>query len=42
MADAALDPPTVARHGLLRELWHKYGLIVVGNVVFFALLYFIQ
>jgi hypothetical protein len=22
--------------------WHKYGLIVVGNVVFFALLYFVQ
>ena len=27
---------------LIRGLWHKYGLIVVGNVVFFALLYFIQ
>jgi len=29
------------RH-LLREAWHKYGLIVIGNVVFFALLYFVQ
>jgi hypothetical protein len=28
--------------GALRDLWNKYGLIVVGNVVFFALLYFIQ
>ncbi len=27
---------------LLRNLWHKYGLIVVGNIVFFALLYFVQ
>jgi hypothetical protein len=27
---------------LLVGLWHKYGLIVVGNVVFFALLYFVQ
>jgi hypothetical protein len=27
---------------VLRRAWHKYGLIVVGNVVFFALLYFIQ
>lgn len=26
----------------LREAWHKYGLIVIGNVVFFALLYFVQ
>lgn len=30
------------KRGALRELWNKYGLIVVGNVVFFALLYFIQ
>jgi len=30
------------RFGTLRALWHKYGLIVVGNVVFFALLYFLQ
>jgi hypothetical protein len=27
---------------MLRDAWHKYGLIVVGNVVFFALLYFVQ
>jgi hypothetical protein len=27
---------------VLRQAWHKYGLIVVGNVVFFALLYFIR
>ena len=31
-----------ARAGFLQRLWNKYGLIVVGNVVFFALLYFIQ
>jgi len=31
-----------ARTGFLQGLWNKYGLIVVGNVVFFALLYFIQ
>jgi hypothetical protein len=37
MADEG--PPKV---GALRDLWNKYGLIVVGNVVFFALLYFIQ
>ena len=27
---------------LLRDAWHKYGLIVIGNMVFFALLYFVQ
>jgi hypothetical protein len=27
---------------LLRDAWQKYGLIVIGNVVFFALLYFVQ
>jgi hypothetical protein len=27
---------------LLHDAWHKYGLIVIGNVVFFALLYFVQ
>jgi hypothetical protein len=26
----------------LRDVWQKYGLIVVGNLVFFALLYFVQ
>jgi hypothetical protein len=30
------------REPLLQGLWQKYGLIVVGNVVFFALLYFVQ
>src|SRR3982750_4042765 len=27
---------------LLVGLWQKYGLIVIGNAVFFALLYFVQ
>jgi hypothetical protein len=30
------------RPQLLVDAWHKYGLIVIGNVVFFALLYFVQ
>lgn len=30
------------RRRWLRDLWQKYGLIVVGNLVFFALLYFVQ
>jgi hypothetical protein len=30
------------RQKLLLDAWQKYGLIVIGNVVFFALLYFIQ
>ena len=30
------------RRRLWQRLWQQYGLIVVGNVVFFALLYFIQ
>ena len=30
------------RGGWLHALWQKYGLIVVGNLVFFALLYFVQ
>src|SRR2546423_1583384 len=30
------------RQKLLLDTWQKYGLIVIGNVVFFALLYFIQ
>jgi hypothetical protein len=30
------------RPQLLADAWHKYGLIVIGNVVFFALLYFVQ
>jgi hypothetical protein len=32
----------VRREPFLYALWQKYGLIVVGNVVFFALLYFVQ
>jgi hypothetical protein len=30
------------RKKLVLDVWQKYGLIVIGNVVFFALLYFIQ
>jgi len=30
------------RFSALSAFWHKYGLIIVGNVVFFALLYFLQ
>lgn len=30
------------RGSWLRDLWQKYGLIIVGNLVFFALLYFVQ
>jgi len=30
------------RGGWLHTFWQKYGLIVVGNLVFFALLYFVQ
>lgn len=41
MAESSVDTPK-KRVGFLREAWNKYGLIVVGNVVFFALLYFIQ
>jgi hypothetical protein len=32
----------LTRAELVLALWGKYGLIVVGNVVFFALLYFMQ
>lgn len=32
----------VRERGVLFAAWQKYGLIVVGNIVFFALLYFIQ
>lgn len=41
MAESSVDSPK-QRRGFLREAWNKYGLIVVGNVVFFALLYFVQ
>ncbi len=42
MAEVAFDPQRSERHGFVRAMWQKYGLIVVGNVVFFALLYFLQ
>jgi hypothetical protein len=42
MAQATQTTADAAREPMLKALWHKYGLIVVGNVVFFALLYFIQ
>jgi hypothetical protein len=42
MSDVSAERSARVREGWLSGLWHKYGLIVVGNVVFFALLYFIQ
>ncbi len=39
---ANVERVDAAREGMFGALWQKYGLIVVGNVVFFALLYFIQ
>lgn len=42
MAEATEGKANAQREPLLVALWQKYGLIVVGNVVFFALLYFIQ
>lgn len=42
MAQVSVGGPEATKAGPLRGLWNKYGLIVVGNVVFFALLYFIQ
>lgn len=42
MAQATQGRAEAQREPLLTALWQKYGLIVVGNVVFFALLYFIQ
>lgn len=42
MAESAERRSTPEREPLIQALWQKYGLIVVGNVVFFALLYFIQ
>lgn len=40
-APSASDRRLIRRR-ILRRLWQQYGLIVVGNVVFFALLYFVQ
>lgn len=34
--------PRAGQPGFLSRVWQKYGLIVVGNLVFFALLYFVQ
>lgn len=42
MAEVSVDGPPPGKPGFLRAMWNKYGLIVVGNVVFFALLYFVQ
>ncbi len=42
MVELSAATPRPTRFTTLRALWHKYGLIVVGNVVFFALLYFLQ
>jgi hypothetical protein len=42
MAQQAEGRAGMQREPLLAGLWQKYGLIVVGNVVFFALLYFVQ
>lgn len=42
MATGSAQGTEISQDGLLTGLWQKYGLIVVGNVVFFALLYFIQ
>lgn len=42
MSDGPRRLWTVERKKLLLDTWQKYGLIVIGNVVFFALLYFIQ
>jgi len=42
MATAVIRDARAAQPGFIRRMWHKYGLIVVGNLVFFALLYFLQ
>ncbi|HYJ08253.1 MAG TPA: hypothetical protein VEX18_04575 [Polyangiaceae bacterium] len=42
MAEVSVEGSEATRTGAIRGIWNKYGLIVVGNVVFFALLYFIQ
>lgn len=42
MAQASAERTNQPSESALRALWQKYGLIVVGNVVFFALLYFVQ
>ena len=42
MVEQISEPAKARLAGVLRDAWHKYGLIVIGNVVFFALLYFVQ
>ncbi len=42
MATVTTHDPRAAQPGFLGRVWQKYGLIVVGNLVFFALLYFVQ
>ena len=42
MEDVSVERRSEAKPGAIRAMWNKYGLIVVGNVVFFALLYFVQ
>jgi hypothetical protein len=42
MVEGKATQSEAARASWLVGLWQKYGLIVVGNVVFFALLYFVQ
>jgi hypothetical protein len=42
MEDVSVEDQVVQKPGAIRGMWNKYGLIVVGNVVFFALLYFVQ
>jgi len=42
MEDVSVEGQVLSKPGAIRGVWNKYGLIVVGNVVFFALLYFVQ
>ena len=42
MGSTVADGVQRRRGEWLHALWQKYGLIVVGNLVFFALLYFVQ
>ena len=42
MGTTVVEGAPPQRRRWLRDLWQKYGLIVVGNLVFFALLYFVQ
>src|SRR5690606_9682238 len=42
MSEATDNVVSPRRPGFVHAMWQKYGLIVVGNIVFFALLYFVQ